>query len=257
MIRLPELQSLIADIPAIGNATIVQELAGGPVSDSWLLKDEQRLLVLRVDSDAANRIGLDREAEIQVLQTVAAAGIGPRPVWADPGNGLLLTEYIGATVWQENDPQNPDRLKQLARTLRVLHELSFRGQAFQPAKAAHKYATGIGSDEAFKMAELALTLEAQLAACGQPPCLCHNDLVHTNIIGSGPVHLIDWEYAAMGDPLFDLAIVVRHHKLSDRITQAFLIDYMGEIDAETEQRFMLQCQLYDVLSDLWYRFFSL
>ena len=50
------------------------------------------------------------------------------------------------------------------------------------------------------------------------PALCHNDLVHSNIIDGDPVRLIDWEYSAVGDPYFDLAIVVRHHQLkADRV----------------------------------------
>ena len=73
-----------------------------------------------------------------------------------------------------------------------------------------------------------------------------------NIIGCGPVRLIDWEYAAVGDPLFDLAVVVRHHQLPAPIAGGFLRAYMGTPDRVTSERFEAFCQLYDLLSELWY-----
>ena len=47
---------------------------------------------------------------------------------------------------------------------------------------------------------------------GSTPCLCHNDVHHLNIVGSAPVRLIDWEYAGVGEPLFDLASVCVYHR---------------------------------------------
>jgi aminoglycoside phosphotransferase (APT) family kinase protein len=45
----------------------------------------------------------------------------------------------------------------------------------------------------------------------EPSALLHSDLLGQNILLSvdGPHHVIDWEYARMGDPAWDLAIVTR------------------------------------------------
>lgn len=45
----------------------------------------------------------------------------------------------------------------------------------------------------------------------EPSALLHGDLLGQNILLSvdGPHHVIDWEYARMGDPAWDLAIVTR------------------------------------------------
>src|SRR5581483_3768020 len=38
------------------------------------------------------------------------------------------------------------------------------------------------------------------------PVLCHNDLLSANLIDDGRrLWLVDWEYAGIGHPLFDLA----------------------------------------------------
>ncbi len=63
------------------------------------------------------------------------------------------------------------------------------------------------------------------------PVLCHNDLLPANMITSaGRLWLVDWEYAGMGHPLFDLASVSANAGLSDDEEAALLQSYRGEID---------------------------
>jgi len=249
----PELESALADIPALSQASVRQPLSGGPANDSWLIEDRGKLRVLRIDKPLARKLGLNRHQELGVLETVAAAGIGPEVIWADPEAGLLVTAYIPEQVWSERNMHDPACLEQLAGTLRVLHRLPAAGPDFDPAQAALNYAAGIGTGAAAELAEKAATLARQLLPPGHPRALCHNDLAHANIIGSNPVRLIDWEYAAMGDPLFDLAVVVRYHQLSDPVTAGFLQACLGPIDAQTSGRFSAFCDLYDQLEALWYQ----
>jgi len=64
------------------------------------------------------------------------------------------------------------------------------------------------------------------------PALCHNDLLAANLIWSdGRLWLIDWEYAGMGHPLFDLASVAANAGLTDTQEQALLESYRGMIDS--------------------------
>jgi thiamine kinase-like enzyme len=57
-------------------------------------------------------------------------------------------------------------------------------------------------------------------------CLCHNDLNPKNCL-SDELHfwVIDWEYAGMGDPLFDLAIVAESHNLTDPQREVLVTHY--------------------------------
>ena len=52
---------------------------------------------------------------------------------------------------------------------------------------------------------------ARQADAGRPACIVHGDLSHANMIGFGPPRLVDWEYAAVGDPLTDLACLVAYY----------------------------------------------
>ncbi len=248
----PDLRSALAQIPRLADARLLRNLGGGGASDSWLVEGQGKQLVVRIDTPLVRKLGLDRQAELGVLETVAAAGIGPQVIWADPAAGVLVTAYIPGQVWSERNIHDPALLERLAQTLRRLHTLPATAPAFNPARAARRYAADIGTAAAEELAQQATALAGQLLAPGHPGALCHNDLVYMNLIGFEPVRLIDWEYAAVGDPLFDLAIVVRHHRLSAAVANGFLQACLGPVDAKTSERFNAFCELYDLLAKLWY-----
>ncbi len=247
-----EQKALLDGIEQLRGAKILRKLAGGPATDSWLLTAGDEKFVARLDKPLAKLLALDRRHELAVINTVSAAGIGPRVVWADPDKGILLTSYLPGNAWTAGDVHDPVKLKALASTLRQLHDLPPRGPVFTPGKIAQAYAREVGSHSASRIAEQATKLAKKLYTGTRRPALCHNDLVHSNIIGSDPVRLIDWEYSAIGDPYFDLAIVVQHHQLAAERIENFLAAYFGPLDNAHFSRLEAFCRLYDQLAALWY-----
>jgi len=248
----PGIRERFADIEPLRGAELVRKLPGGPASDSWLLKLAGRQLVARIDKPAARALKLDRQAEVEVLKSVSAAGIGPELVWADPQQGVLVCSYIEGDAWRREDTRNPALLRELASTLKRLHGLAVTGPEFEPEAAAQNYAEALGTVRAKHMAEQAGHLAIDLRGESGRSALCHNDLVHSNIIHHGPVRLIDWEYAAVGDPFFDLAVVVQHHQLGTKLTKIFLRAYFGSLLPEHLEKLRAYCMLYDQLAGLWY-----
>ena len=248
----PDQKTLLEGVEQLRGADIFEKLPSGPASNSWLLTSGDEKFVARFDKPLAKLLGLDRHAELEVLHTVSAAGIGPQIIWADPDKGVLVTSYIPGNAWSPRDISDPVRLGKLARTLRQLHSLPPRGPVFAPGKMALAYAREAGSQCASRIAEQATKLSEKLLSETRRPALCHNDLVHSNIIGGEIVRLIDWEYSAVGDPYFDLAIVVQHHQLkADRI-ENFLGTYFGTPGKKHFSRLEAFCRLYDQLAALWY-----
>ncbi len=248
----PAQKILLDGINLLRGADIVEKLAGGPASDSWLLRRGDEQFVARFDQPLAQVFALDRRAERDVLHTVSEAGIGPQVIWADPDKGVLVTGWIPGNAWSITDIHQPAKLRALAATLRQLHSLPPRGPALAPGKMALAYARGAGTSTALCLAGQATRGAEKLLSETDQPALCHNDLVHSNIIGEETVKLIDWEYAAVGDPYFDLAIVVRHHPLDRQRIEDFLTAYFGTTGAKHFSRLNDFCRLYDQLAALWY-----
>jgi thiamine kinase-like enzyme len=209
--------SALATIPGFSNAIIGLELANGPTNQTVLLEHFEAKYVLRVDKPLAKDLGLDRHAEEAICRMVAAAGFAPELVYMDHSRGVSLRRFVAGTNWLESDLRNAGWLKRLAALLRKLHALPAVESVFNPAAAVSAYAEKIGSSEAKELESEALSLLEACRAVQTETCLCHNDLLNYNILESDSVMLIDWEYAGMGDPWFDLAIVVQHHDLGDKL----------------------------------------
>ncbi len=63
------------------------------------------------------------------------------------------------------------------------------------------------------------------------PVLCHNDLLPANLIDDGDrLWLVDWEYAGIGHPLFDLANLSANAALDDDQELDLLRSYRGQVD---------------------------
>ena len=217
-----------------------------------LVEHFESKFVLRIDKPMVGEIGLDRLAEEEICRLVAAAGLAPEPIYYDHDSGVSLLRFVAGTNWLESDLRDAGSLKRLAAILRRLHSLPEAGAKFDPGAAVQKYAEYLDTKEATRLQEKSSAL---LAACRQVQesvCLCHNDLLHHNILESEKLLLIDWEFAGMGDPYFDLAVVVQHHSLGEKLGNLFLEAYLKREPGAAELgRLRLNCEFYAALLELW------
>ena len=80
-------------------------------------------------------------------------------------------------------------------------------------------------------------------------CPCHDDLLAANIIRAadeGRLMIVDWEYAGMGDPRFDLGNLAVNNDFDDADERRLLAAYHG---AEPDDARRAQLKLMRVLSD--------
>ncbi|MDP9013616.1 MAG: phosphotransferase, partial [Pseudomonadota bacterium] len=98
---------------------------------------------------------------------------------------------------------------------------------------------------------------AVLAASRAPtPVLCHSDLHRHNVIvrdgaAGAPVLLLDWEYAHVSDPFWDLAGWIANNELTEQ-APALLSSYLRRTaNAAESARLSLFVWLYDYVCLLW------
>ena len=102
---------------------------------------------------------------------------------------------------------------------------------------------GAYSGAVFAAARIAAALPVAVA---RP---CHNDLLPGNIIrvaGDGGLRIVDWEYAGMGDPRFDLGNLSINNDFDEAADDRLLSAYHGEAPSD---RARAALKLMRVLSD--------
>ncbi len=247
------LKQALVRTPGLAADSVVGLLSDGPSNTSYLVKTEAGLGVLRLDKPLTTELGLDREAEHDIIETTSLAGIGAQPLYFDQEHGISLREYLPGRTWHENDLRKAGNLHTLARRLRDLHALPPVGNVFKPGVAARRYARQLATREAQDYADQANLILAELHSGLARECLCHNDLVAGNILeSSSDLKFIDWEYAGLGDPWFDLALIIEHHQLGDDLQSGFVKAYLQREPRESELVRLLDWRrFYSILLLLW------
>jgi len=215
----------------------------------WLIVLGDEEYVFRLASPHADRLGIDREVEADVLRLAHEAGLGPEVVRHVLPEGHLITRKISAEPFSETPERyrEPDVLRSIVRTVRRVHALPAIGHTFDPfarIRSSFERAAGrsvqlpAGSDRILRR------LDEIEAARGplEPPylALCHNDLFAGNLLDADPIRLIDWEFAGMGDIFFDLATLVvatdESAPLPDEQRRVILDEYFGTEALEHRRR---------------------
>lgn len=248
---MPEPRDVIARVPRLEGMRPVRRLGGGEASESWLLEGPPGAMMLRMDLPLARALGLDRAGEFEVLRIAHDAGLAPEPLYSDPRSGVLVTRYLPGRHWRPEDLKNAAKLEMLGCLLRDVHGLPVAGRPFEPVRIAEHYALSLEADLVADRVRDVAQLARQLLPAGAGLRTMHGDPNAANIIGHRRPRLIDWEYAAAGDPLFDLAVVIRHHALDARRADTLLRSWSGGAAAEHRERLQAFVRLYDLLTGLW------
>jgi thiamine kinase-like enzyme len=215
----------------------IEPLGGGITNRNFRIEVEGQKFVLRIGGRDTELLGIDRAAERAASCVAAELGLGPEVVAFVEPEGYLVTRYVDGEVGKVD-------VDRVGAALRRLHDgpaLPGRFDSFRVVEAyratAHEH--GVAVPSAYERAkELADQIERR--RCGAPLRPCHNDLLNANFIDDGSrLWLVDWEYAGMGDPFFDLGNFAVNHGLAEEREKALLAAYGSDDgDALVLMRFM-------------------
>jgi len=243
---IKSVESVLLQIPGWEGAK-PKELSGGLNNQTWLVEIGGRRAVLKIDQHPRDTPFNMRAAEAQVQTQAAQAGLASAVLFAS--DTVYMTEYVDGIVWSSVSLDDNENLDQLAAALKKLHALPLTGRNFDAIGAARDYASGITHEDSQKIRDSVQEIESM--PLPKNLCCCHNDLVAANIIATPDVRFLDWEYACDNDPLFDLATVVAHHRLSTERTDYFLNAYFDGNANQWREQFARQVELYESLLWLW------
>jgi thiamine kinase-like enzyme len=95
-------------------------------------------------------------------------------------------------------------------------------------------------------------IESAFAYAPMPDTTCHNDLLNANfLLDGGHTWIVDYEYAGMGDPFFDLGNLSINNGLSTPTQETLLRQYFGEVDDAHRSRLALMRIMSDFREAMW------
>lgn len=255
----PTLRTLLAAHPSTAPlaAALLHPVPGGLSNFGWRADVGGTSHFVRLARAATAGLGADHRNERRVLEIAGAVGLAPKIVHRDADARVLVTEWVEAV-----DPPRPRgrAIDTVAQALARLHGLrapdDLRVVDF-PRQAVELQATLAGTDRSRGLHARAAGVFDSLRQYGPVQlALCHHDLNPLNLLfdRGGRLWLVDWEYAGLGDPLFDLASYSSQHRLTAagqaRLAAAYAAAGGRAFDVARLER---AAWAFDYVQWLWYR----
>jgi thiamine kinase-like enzyme len=219
-----------------GQPAQLEPLGGGITNHNFKVQVGDEAYVLRIGGKDTDLLGIDRTHEHAASLAAAELGIGP-PVVAFVDD-CLVTRFVGGQAAERVDPATAGEL------LRAIHDGPSVPSRFDSFRVVKEYRVtaeerGATIPAAYEEASRrAAEIEARRGEVSL--CLCHNDLLAANFIDDGSrLWIVDWEYAGMGDPLFDLGNFAANHELDEGGEHELLAAHgLDDLEALRDMRFM-------------------
>ncbi|MDG2154607.1 MAG: phosphotransferase [Gammaproteobacteria bacterium] len=241
-------------IPGFTNATINGRMACGSTGETFLVsRGDEEQYVLRLRFPGAKLFVPDPFAETRLSLLACQAGLAPEPVYCSADGQYSLRRYLPGNVWSDADLYADGGRQALGSLLARVHQLPVSGSSDGWAERALLRYSSVISHDVSTVLNAGLAALADLERLPALNALCHGDVVCGNVLhSSGSLRLIDWEYARIADPYFDLAAVLRHHRL-DADASAELLDAYAAVtgDSPSQRRLGAWSSYYCALERLW------
>jgi thiamine kinase-like enzyme len=224
----------IRSLPLWSGPIELKRLDGGITNRNYLVDVGNEQFVARI-GEPLNVLGVDRRNELLCNRAAESLGVSPPLVFGE--NGVIVSRYIPSRTLDPAGAREPGFAPRLARILRQLHDGwdTVHGDMlfFSPFQSSRTYVETSTRLGAVLPPDIELMLEAtrKLSHAVDPyiPTLCHNDMLPANVLDDGRrIWIVDWEYAGMSHPLFDLAGFSANCDYSEAQDVEFLASYRGE-----------------------------
>jgi thiamine kinase-like enzyme len=256
-----ELVDALQRVPeTAGRDLTLTPLSGGITNRNYLVTvaGEAERYVIRLGGNDTHLLGISREVEHAATVAAAGVGIGPEVTAFVRPEGYLVTRFIvGAPVSLEQVHQ-PATLESVADSIRRIHGGPAIPGLFVPLRIVEAYlalatSRGVAQPQAWDEAHaVGRRIERALLEAPIEMRPCHNDLLNANFIDDGErIRIVDWEYAGMGDPFFDLGNFSVNHDLTPDEDAVLLQAYEGEVRPPRLARLALMRVVSDFREAMW------
>ncbi len=251
-----ELTRAMQALPELaGRGLTFTPLSGGITNRNFLVDVDGSAdrYVVRLAGNDTHLLGISRDVEHAATVAAAGVGVGPEVTAFLRAEGFLVTRFIEGSPVSDEAIHRPETLLRVADSIRRFHGGPAIPGLFVPLRIVEAYralavARGVTIPAEFGIAQ-AIGRRIELSFLSDPVelCPCHNDLLNANFIDDGRrIRIVDWEYAGMGDPFFDLGNFSANNGLTADEDAVLLEAYDG---ASARRNRLARITLMRVVSD--------
>jgi aminoglycoside phosphotransferase (APT) family kinase protein len=241
-----------------GRPTTVTPIEAGITNRNFRVDVDGDAYVVRLAGADTELLGIDRVDEVEAGRAAAAAGVGPDVVAFLPELGCVVTRFVQGSPIPEERLGEPAVMRSVVTSITAIHACLPIRATFPVFRIVERFrdsaaARGIEIPEAYEDAHgAAARIEAAFSVAPAPTTTCHNDLLNANFLLDGDhTWIVDYEYAGMGDPFFDLGNLSVNNGLDDDAQALLLEAYFGTVRDVHRARLALMRIVSDFREAMW------
>lgn len=238
----------------------LERLGGNTNHTYYLVLPDKKEIIVRLPGDGTESV-INRKNEYVSTKLACDLGIDvPLLFFSDDGTKVM--EYIPNAVTMDEVSMHEERhIVQAAEIFRKLHSSQVdTGVPFEVFDMAAVYERFIHENNVSMPSDYqevknqVVSIKSEVDSTGFVQKVpCHNDPLCENWVeGNGTLYLVDWEYAGMNDPMWDIAAASIEACFGQREDQLVLQAYLGHDPVLSEKKHLVASKIFvDYLWTLW------
>ena len=231
---MEQLKKIISNIP--GEIKIICPLKKGLISEIYLCNFNNIKSVIRLDLEIPGWIKIQRDSEIKILDLNNNDKSEKNILYHDLEKGILIRRFIEGNKFNLNKINSDQQLELLGRAIKEIHKTNYEKDAVNNfSNSINRYKEILKYKiQKDPILEIGFEIYQDLNHESYPKVFSHNDLTQENIIWDHEYVFIDWEYAGLNNPLFDIASIISSYSLNDQQIDSLCRGYgkKSEVDME-------------------------
>ena len=257
---LDAIEKLCNEIFKTEDTQLIEKL-GGLTNRNYKVTVNNQKYVFRLPGEGTEEL-INRKEEHICTSLANEIGIDSELVYFENKTGIKVTRYIyEAETMNRESIKNINNMRAVAEVFKKLHACSTTVPViFDVFEKIEEYEALIRKckdsflwEDYEVVKKNVLNLKGKVDTMNIKFAMCHNDPLCENFVkGKKGMYLVDWEYAGMNDPMWDLADLFIEAEFTPEEEALFNNFYFGqEPDEQKEYRILINKIYLDFLWSLW------
>ena len=234
---------------------------GGMTNKNYKFVLDKESYVLRVPGNGTSKM-ISRTDEIKNAAFAHEIGVDAELIYFNEESGVKISKFIeNAQTLSPEGAKNPYTMKKICNILNLLHQCGRKMEnEFNVYEKINEYECLVDElqgeyyEDYKQVKQQVLQLEDLITQLDVELGPCHNDTLAENFIKDEEdnYYLIDWEYAGMNDPMWDVAAHCLENDFNEDEEEIFLKTYFNSVPNESYKiRVLINKIFQDFLWSLW------